>query len=158
MTRRGVVWALIAAAVAFVLSLRYSGGLLPTEPPRTVHVVNLVSQPQCEPLGRTCRALAEGLTLGLQLPSEVPTMRGFPVLVEVAGEANAEIEAVLVEFTMEGMDMGVNRFRLARQQPGLWSGSVTLPVCTTGRRDWLAAVDADVGERRYRAQFQFRSQ
>lgn len=153
MSSRSVVWLIVVLAVAFVLSLGGRGGLLPGGEPRTVDVVQLVPEPDCEPLGRTCRALGAGMSLGVALPADARPMRGFPVQVNVAGEERGEPDAVSVEFLMQGMDMGVNRFRLEPQGPGAWGAQVTLPICTTGRSDWLVVVDADLGERRYRARF-----
>lgn len=158
MSGRSVVWLIIVAAVAFMLSLRYSGGLLPSEPARTVEVVNLVPQPDCEPVGRPCRALGEGVSLTVELPADVRPMRTFLVEVKVSQDAGGEPEAVVVAFEMAGMDMGVNRFALEHRDAEVWAGQVTLPICTTDRTDWLVTVDADVGERRYRARFPFEAQ
>jgi len=61
------------------------------------------------------------------------------VTVELAGLSAAS--TVLVDFTMAGMDMGQNRYRLAPGEAGRWQGQATLPVCTSGRMDWLARVE-----------------
>lgn len=153
---RSAVWVIIVLAVALVLSLRYSGGWFPgTGPERTVEVVQLVTEPGCTPLGRPCRALGTGMTVAFELAAEARPMRAFPVRVAVGGDADRSADAVSVEFLMEGMDMGLNRFRLQRREPGQWGAQVTLPICTTGRSDWLAVVDVDTADRRYRARFPF---
>jgi hypothetical protein len=46
-------------------------------------------------------------------------------------------------FTMRGMDMGYNRYRLLTTAPGIWQTRVVLPVCVTGRRDWLLTLTID---------------
>lgn len=53
---------------------------------------------------------------------------------------------VYAEFVMQGMEMGLNRYRLEHQPNGAWQGRVTLPVCVSGRRDWLLVLEVD-GER-----------
>ena len=52
-------------------------------------------------------------------------------------------QAVNVEVQMQGMEMGLNRYRLIRQANGEWRASITLPVCVTGRRDWLMVIEVD---------------
>jgi hypothetical protein len=46
-------------------------------------------------------------------------------------------------FTMRGMDMGFNRYRLLAVAPGVWQARVVLPVCVTGRRDWVLTLTID---------------
>jgi hypothetical protein len=57
-----------------------------------------------------------------------------------------EGKQVYAEFVMQGMEMGLNRYRLERQLNEEWQGRVTLPVCVSGRRDWLLILEVD-GER-----------
>ena len=67
-----------------------------------------------------------------------------PFALSIAGSS---AQAVTVTLQMQGMDMGSNRYRLLRQSDGEWRGTLTLPVCVSGRRDWLMTVDFD-GARR----------
>lgn len=55
----------------------------------------------------------------------------------------AHAKSVYAYFTMRDMDMGYNRYRLTQQQPQLWQARVVLPVCVTGRHDWLLTLDID---------------
>jgi hypothetical protein len=50
---------------------------------------------------------------------------------------------VNVEFQMVGMDMGFNRYDLRREESGAFASRITLPVCVSGRRDWLMYVRID---------------
>lgn len=50
---------------------------------------------------------------------------------------------VHAEFVMQGMEMGLNRYRLVQSPSGEWQGRVTLPVCVSGRRDWLLILEMD---------------
>ena len=45
---------------------------------------------------------------------------------------------------MVGMDMGINRYSLLKQQNGDFVGKVILPVCSVGRSDWLAKLSVVV--------------
>jgi hypothetical protein len=62
---------------------------------------------------------------------------------------------VEVTFFMRGMDMGLNRYRLDADTRGEWKGRVTLPVCMSGRSDWIAAVALTTAVRKYEVQIPF---
>lgn len=55
-----------------------------------------------------------------------------------------------VSFTMPGMNMGHNVYRLTREGDE-WRAQVTLPACLSGRRDWVMLLE--VGEHRYELPF-----
>lgn len=48
-----------------------------------------------------------------------------------------------VSFQMAGMDMGFNRYDFRKNQQGVWSASITLPVCVSGRVDWISEFQLD---------------
>lgn len=63
------------------------------------------------------------------------------------------VDKVSVTFSMEGMDMGFNRFDLHRQNGGTrFAREIRLPVCTVNRSDYLA--DFTIGSRTYRIAFE----
>jgi hypothetical protein len=53
------------------------------------------------------------------------------------------VERASAEFQMVGMDMGFNRYDLRRAADGALVARVTLPVCVSGRRDWVLYLDLD---------------
>lgn len=57
--------------------------------------------------------------------------------------AAPNLRAAAVSFGMAGMDMGFNRYELRQGETGRWAASVTLPVCTASRVDWIAELDLD---------------
>jgi len=90
-----------------------------------------------------CSALTQGCTLEpdklFAQTDSVPTpLKPFSLTV-VAPSA----QEVQVELHMQGMEMGLNRYRLIRQANGEWRATITLPVCVTGRRDWLMVIEVD---------------
>jgi len=88
----------------------------------------------------------------LRLGPGVKAMQPFPVHVEVA-----EAAAVEVRFEMPGMNMGENRYRLRQTPAGSWEGRAVLPICLSGRSDWVARVELrDRDGHRYEAVFPFR--
>ena len=90
-----------------------------------------------------CAALIQGCTLE-QDKLFVKTDRAPTPLKPFALTVRAPAaQAVNVEVQMQGMEMGLNRYRLIRQANGEWRATITLPVCVTGRRDWLMLIEAD---------------
>lgn len=98
----------------------------------------------CEPAIHSCAAdLGDGqLLLRFDRPPE--PLEPFVAELQLLGEWPEPRPSVVLSFQMQGMDMGLNRFALEPTADGHWRGEVTLPVCSSGRRDWL--VDVSVGE------------
>lgn len=46
-----------------------------------------------------------------------------------------------IRFAMNGMEMGLNRYRLLPRADGAWTAEVILPICVRGRRDWLMQLE-----------------
>ncbi|KLT73738.1 hypothetical protein PL75_02030 [Neisseria arctica] len=63
-----------------------------------------------------------------------------------------EVAEVFVSFSMSGMDMGFNRYKLVHQGSGTWKAEqVRLPVCVQNRYDYLA--DIHIGKQVFQAAF-----
>ena len=91
----------------------------------------------------SCAALTQGCALA-QDQLSVKTDRAPTPLKPFALTVLAPAaQAVNVEVQMQGMEMGLNRYRLIRQANGEWRATITLPVCVTGRRDWLMMIEVD---------------
>ncbi|MBT9613372.1 MAG: hypothetical protein IV108_08925 [Burkholderiales bacterium] len=91
----------------------------------------------------SCAALTQGCALD-QDKLFVKTDRAPTPLKPFALTVRAPVaQAVNVEVQMQGMEMGLNRYRLIRQANGEWRATITLPVCVTGRRDWLMLIEVD---------------
>jgi hypothetical protein len=54
-----------------------------------------------------------------------------------------EVREVHARFSMRGMEMGLNRYRLLPDGPGHWHAEVMLPVCIQGRGDWILLLEAN---------------
>lgn len=52
-------------------------------------------------------------------------------------------QSIFATFSMRDMAMGDNRYRLLHESGNLWQAHVILPVCVTGRHDWLLTLDID---------------
>lgn len=108
----------------------------------------------CDAALKSCRIEAGGVHLVLALGPGVQPLVTFPVRLSIEGGEVAE-QSVIADFQMQGMDMGMNRYRLQMTQPAVWQGNATLPVCTASRMDWLVNVEFTLDGKPYRAVFPF---
>lgn len=91
-----------------------------------------------------CADLTRGCTTGgIEVRADQAPSALHPFLLSVRAPGAREVSA---EFVMQGMEMGLNRYRLIAEKDELWQARVTLPVCVSGRRDWVLWLEVD-GER-----------
>lgn len=109
----------------------------------------------CDAAVSTCYVTDGAIRVSLVMGPTVKPLQPFPILFAVDTGEHV-VENVVVDFQMQGMDMGVNRYRLIRQGEG-WTGSVILPVCTTSRVDWHAIVEFSLDGQPALAVFSFHS-
>jgi hypothetical protein len=151
---RSLVWLIMVFTAAFLLSLKYNGGD-GSEPTQDIQVIDLVGEPTCDPADRACYAMAAGTRVAMRFEGEARALQPFPIRVQVQLPDHGRAAAVEVDFIMVGMDMGRNRYALARGADGAWHGKVTLPVCSSGRTDWQAVVRVRSDSTEYVAHFPF---
>lgn len=53
-----------------------------------------------------------------------------------------QARSVHASFSMQGMQMGLNRYRLLAQGPGRWEARIILPACVQGRSDWVVRLES----------------
>ena len=90
----------------------------------------------CPDLSKVC-SLDVGLSISTDHPPQI--MRPFKLLINAS-----EMTPAAASFTMQGMDMGLNRYRLIKQENGSWTAEVTLPVCIQGRSSWLLELEVEM--------------
>jgi hypothetical protein len=102
-------------------------------------VAACAKSPDPSPQAVTCPDPLAGCRLdaGIEIRfSQTPAvMQAFEL--EVVAPQGAELHA---SFQMQGMDMGMNRYRLL-QENGKWRAKVMLPACVQGRRDWILRLE-----------------
>lgn len=93
----------------------------------------------------TCADLAAGCSVTLAersvtvgLHGELKPLHPFQVWLKTT-----PAERVRASFSMEGMDMGFNLYELRPGVDGVYQAQVTLPVCVSGRREWIMTLDID---------------
>jgi hypothetical protein len=92
----------------------------------------------CADLATGCGTRLHGREVSLGLSGPVKPLKPFQVWVKAAGA-----RTVQARFTMQGMDMGFNLYTLRGGDDGVFRARVTLPICVSGRRDWIMAVEID---------------
>lgn len=102
---------------------------------------------------QACTVHNGSLSLSVHLGPDMHALRPFPVEVRMANASL--VQKVYVAFSMSGMDMGWNRYQLQAGMDDAWHASVTLPVCTSGRSDWIADFELITQRQRYRFQVPF---
>lgn len=92
----------------------------------------------CADLARGCTTTLAGRPLELGMQGEMTPLTPIPIWLKATG-----VRKVEARFTMEGMNMGFNLYTLRPDANGVFRASVTLPVCVSGKRDWVMTLDID---------------
>ena len=103
----------------------------------------------CPDLSKVC-SVAAGLNISTDHPPQI--MRPFKLLVNAS-----KMTPIAASFAMQGMDMGLNRYRLIKQENGSWAADVTLPVCIQGRSSWLLELEVEMRSKQPRYYVVFNS-
>ena len=102
----------------------------------------------CDSAQAACVARGEGFAVELSLGPSVQPMRPFGIQLRVLQGQLSSAAQVELQFQMQDMDMGQNRYRLLAGKQGIWRGNAVLPVCSRGRSDWFAQINIrDAGQR-----------
>ncbi len=71
-------------------------------------------------------------------PKPIQTMKLLLFQVKLNGYRNPE--KVVIDLSMPGMVMGINRFTLKKIDSDNYEGKTIIPSCTTGKTLWLAKI------------------
>ena len=103
----------------------------------------------CPDLSKGC-SLDVGLSISTDHPPQI--MLPFKLLINAS-----EMTPAAASFSMQGMDMGLNRYRLIKQENDSWTADVTLPVCIQGRSFWLLELEVEMHSKQQRYYVAFNS-
>lgn len=145
--------AVVIGLLLYVLQHDFSRLRVPDRP-FAGQVIKLPA-PQCSPVGGPCTVFDPPRMLALTLSGDVRPLRPFELELRLPDWALSAAANASVDFVMLGMDMGLNRYTLTRQADGSFRAKVILPVCSTGRSDWIAKVSAVVGQEMWTVDFPF---
>lgn len=85
-----------------------------------------------------CSFLHQGMPAQLRFSNQPETLKPFRIYL-----AHPQVNKASASFQMADMNMGFNRYDFKPQGKGQWLATVTLPVCTASRVDWIAELELD---------------
>jgi hypothetical protein len=85
-----------------------------------------------------CSFVHDGQPAHVRFSAQPQALKPF-----VLSLASPKLQKASVSFQMSGMNMGFNLYELRPGPGGRWAASVTLPVCTVNRADWIAELNLD---------------
>lgn len=139
----------VLAAIA-ALGYRFSPLLLPKAD------LTVTPAPGCDLHRQSCRvALPDGASIELSItPHPIPVVKPLQVVATLSGMSADKVE---LDFSGATMNMGYNRVTLQASPAGRYSGQTTLPVCVTGRMEWVATLMIESGRRHIAVPFHFQA-
>ena len=156
-THRSFMILLIVGLSAYFLYLVSANKTLRIEPAKYTEIAMVVN-PDCDPVKQTCYAMTDGLRLSLQLVGEVKPLKRFQLHVKTTESSTIVLDGIDLQFSMQGMYMGEQHYALHKKNQTDWQANLVLPVCTSGRSDWIVELLARSGGRIYQARFPFQLQ
>jgi hypothetical protein len=85
-----------------------------------------------------CTALVGNRMVSVGMARERKPLKAIQVWVKAVGAGTVQ-----ASFTMVGMNMGLNHYTLRPDAAGVFHAEVILPVCVSGRREWVMTLDID---------------
>lgn len=95
----------------------------------------------CADISKGCAGKLAGQGVEVGMTGELQALKPIQIWLKAPGAKKVE-----ARFTMVGMDMGFNLYTLRPDPRGVFRAHVTLPVCVTGRRDWVMTLAVDGAE------------
>lgn len=119
----------------------------------------LIPEADCNLHRTACAAiLPDGRRLTLSItPHPIPVVQPMQLEVRLDGKAGAPLGKVEVDFAGKSMNMGFNRVTLTPVDGNHAKAEGNLPVCVTGRMDWIATVLLELDGKRFNIPFPFSS-
>jgi hypothetical protein len=108
-------------------------------------VTSLTVASVCD-IQRGCEVADAALSILVRFATPPRALKPFSIELRAAGKER--IETVMLTFLMKGMDMGLNRYRMLGDARSGWRAEVILPICVSGRSDWLAEFELVTSSRR----------
>ena len=110
--------------------------------------IPLQAESNCDLAKQACVASQDGKSIKVDFSRPVTYLQKIAVAVQLQGYEKESVKKIIIDFSMRDMQMGINRFELKSQDAtDNWQGMVILPVCVSGRVDWLVKlyVETDTG-------------
>lgn len=121
--------------------------------------IKKISAEDCRVQQNPCTINLDGLELEVSFDKHIYYLKKFNISVVAGKEHNPVINSIHVNFKMKNMNMGVNRFTLSKinvkNNKQSWESEAILPVCVTGRADWISELEVITDKTKYIVSFPF---
>ena len=115
-------------------------------------IINIPTE-KCTVGSKVCIIETGELKIKISLDENIYYLKPFNVSVIDEDRVNSKLESVQVNFKMSNMNMGINRFRLKntilKNNAQIWQGKALLPICVTGRADWISEFELETKNKKY---------
>lgn len=112
-------------------------------------IVTILTNQNCDLNQQVCRTVMGKKNIAFDLSKPVKYLQKFDM--KFTEKNFTGIEKIIVDFSMRDMQMGINRFELNKTTiPGVWQGTGILPVCVSGRKDWVASIYLQMDSANYK--------
>lgn len=92
----------------------------------------------CPDLHAGCTVQLDGARVTVRIDGRLQVLKPFQLSVVAPGARKVQ-----ARFSMADMDMGFNLYTLQPDAQGVFRARIVLPVCVSGRRDWLMSLEID---------------
>ena len=110
----------------------------------------------CQPAQGTCSVETKLGRLQWTVKHDIQYLKPFMSQVRLSNSKAVNISRASIEFLMQGMEMAANRSVLQQQSKNQWQAQSILPVCASGRKDWLGVVRLESQKGVWQASFRFK--
>ena len=111
----------------------------------------------CNVQENKCKVNIEKISFNIVMAKDVFYLKKFNVDVFVENEFKKRIKSIKVSFKMKSMNMGNNVFvlnkRLSNKERLNWNTTAVLPICVSGRPDWISTLEVIIENKKYILEF-----
>ena len=116
-----------------------------------------VSIANCNPQEKVCSVEVNNTKFEISLNRNIFYLKPFNISLVFEENSALNIKDIHIEFKMKNMNMGVNRFKMkknaAENNKQRWDNMALLPICVTGRADWIAELEIVTDKSKYVVSF-----
>lgn len=141
----------IAVTIILMFLLSYFLGMWLT-PDESRRIPEFTYTSSCDLTSSACSVKVNNNAVTISLTGEPSPLNPFYVNVSVEGKQPLSIG---IEFEMDGMDMGFNKYQL-KLVDDMWKVKSILPVCTLGGKEWNLIVTLNLKKSKKILYFKFK--
>ena len=104
---------------------------------------------------KNCVAKIDEVEMTWFVENPIHYLKPFTNKIQFRNISESDVSRVTIEFVMQGMEMAVNRSEFTQQSNDQWQAQSILPICASGRKDWLAIVSVETKQGKWQSSFQF---